>query len=134
MAEISHGNESARPGHEERDVQIKPILVLGTGLIVITIGVLLLMYWAVDVLSARRAAQDVPPALLSSTLPPLAGPRLQITPALDLQKLYAEEDAVLSSYAWVDRAHGIVRIPIDRAMNLLIERGLPTRDTQPGGP
>jgi hypothetical protein len=33
----------------------------------------------------------------------------------------------LSSYGWVDREAGIVRIPIDRAMDLLAERGLPAR-------
>jgi len=38
----------------------------------------------------------------------------------------AEEDA-LKSYGWVDRNNGVVRIPIDQAMKLTIQRGLPVR-------
>ncbi len=39
------------------------------------------------------------------------------------------EAAELESYGWIDRKSGIVRIPIDRAMDLLAQRGLPTRAT-----
>jgi hypothetical protein len=46
-------------------------------------------------------------------------------PLVPRQKLRAEEDAVLTSYAWVDKPGGFVRIPVDRAMELLVERGLP---------
>ena len=37
----------------------------------------------------------------------------------------AREDAVLTTYGWVDRNTGVARIPIERAMDLLVERGLP---------
>lgn len=56
-------------------------------------------------------------------LPP--GLRLQITPEADLQALRAREDARLSTYGWVDRSGQVARIPIDRAMALTAERGLP---------
>jgi hypothetical protein len=49
----------------------------------------------------------------------------------ELQELRAAEDAVLRSYSWVDRAGGIVRMPIDRAIDLLAERGLPARANLP---
>ena len=45
----------------------------------------------------------------------------------DLQEMRAAEDKVLHNYAWLDQANGIVRIPIDHAMDLLALRGLPTR-------
>jgi hypothetical protein len=54
-------------------------------------------------------------------------PRLQIAPREDLRELRSREEAELHSYAWVDKTNGVVRIPIDRAMNLLLERGLPVR-------
>jgi hypothetical protein len=45
------------------------------------------------------------------------------------------EDATLTSYAWIDRSNGIVRIPIDRAMELLAERaqrtGAETEEQRP---
>jgi hypothetical protein len=39
--------------------------------------------------------------------------------------MLAEENAALATYGWVDRDAGIVRIPIERAMELLVLRGLP---------
>jgi hypothetical protein len=56
-------------------------------------------------------------------LPPQ--PRLQDEPARDMEILRAEEDSRLSTYGWVDRAAGVGRIPIDRAIDLILERGLP---------
>jgi hypothetical protein len=62
---------------------------------------------------------------LASAHPPF--PKLQISPPVDLAKFRAREEAELNSYGWVDKKTGIVRIPIDRAMDLLLERGLATR-------
>ena len=62
-------------------------------------------------------------------LPP--EPRLQLAPGHqihpldDLKRLRADEDALLHSYGWVDRNAGIVHIPIERAKELLVRRGLP---------
>jgi hypothetical protein len=50
-------------------------------------------------------------------------PRLQVAPAADLQKLRGVEEARLRQYEWIDRQAGIAAIPIDRAMELLAERG-----------
>jgi hypothetical protein len=52
-------------------------------------------------------------------------PRLQVDPPADLAALRATEAAQLSSYGWEDRTTGVVRIPIDRALALTAERGLP---------
>ncbi len=51
----------------------------------------------------------------------------QVNPPEALQELRATEEAVLTTYGWVDRKNGVVHIPIDRAMDLLLQRGLPTR-------
>jgi hypothetical protein len=40
-----------------------------------------------------------------------------------LRALRAAENAILEHYGWVDRDKGVVHIPIDRAMDLLAERG-----------
>ena len=58
---------------------------------------------------------DAPPAAMPS-------PPLQREPSRDLAALRAEKRAILDEYAWIDRDKGIVRIPIDRAMSLLIAR------------
>jgi hypothetical protein len=54
-------------------------------------------------------------------------PHLQIVPAMNLEDFRAKEEAELNSYGWINRTAGVVRIPIARAMDLLLERGLPVR-------
>jgi hypothetical protein len=53
-------------------------------------------------------------------------PRLQTNPRGDLQALRAHEEQLLNSYGWVDQGAGVVHVPIDRAMQLIAQRGLPT--------
>lgn len=43
----------------------------------------------------------------------------------DIANLHAREDLLLNNYTWVDQSKGQVRIPIDRAMELIAQRGLP---------
>jgi hypothetical protein len=59
------------------------------------------------------------------TLPP--APRLQVMPAEHLKVYRAEEDVQLNTYGWVDKGAGIVHIPIERAMELSLQRGFPVR-------
>lgn len=62
---------------------------------------------------------------LSPINPPpaaMASPPLQSAPALDLAALREQKRAMLNEYRWIDRDKGIVRIPIERAMSLLIAR------------
>lgn len=50
-------------------------------------------------------------------------PALQTDPASDRAAYDAEKARLLNSSGWIDRPHGVVRIPIERAMQLLTERG-----------
>jgi len=52
-------------------------------------------------------------------------PRLLVRPGASLAELRAAEESDLNSYGWVDRASGIARVPVDRAIQLLLQRGLP---------
>ena len=45
----------------------------------------------------------------------------------DTADLHAREDLLLDNYSWVDRSKGTVRIPIERAMELIAQRGLPVQ-------
>ena len=56
-----------------------------------------------------------------------AFPKLQLSPPMDLQAFHAREEQELESYGWVNRTSGVVRIPIERAMDLVLQQGLPTR-------
>ncbi len=55
-------------------------------------------------------------------LPPM--PRLQADPTVDISVFRRQEERLLHSYGWQDREAGTVRIPIEEAMRLSVERGL----------
>jgi hypothetical protein len=59
---------------------------------------------------------------VQSVRPYFPYPREQVNGQLDLQAFRAQEDADLQSYGWVNRTSEIVRIPIDRAMDLIVQR------------
>ncbi len=59
-------------------------------------------------------------------LPPT--PRFQENPQQELQELVARQKALLEGYSWANKEAGVVRIPIEDAMRLVVERGLPTRE------
>jgi hypothetical protein len=58
---------------------------------------------------------------------PRPTPALQNQPFMDIYTLRRGEAEKLNSYGWVDKDGGVARIPIDRAMELLLQRGLPVR-------
>lgn len=61
----------------------------------------------------------------TQTLPP--PPRIQPLPGVDMQTYYQSQQNLLNTYGWADKQNGLVRLPIDRAMELLLQRGLPVR-------
>jgi hypothetical protein len=71
------------------------------------------------------SAEELTPLAPARQVPPT--PRLQTRPQLDMESMRAYEHRVLRTYGWVDQKAGTVRIPIDRAMDMLAERGLPFR-------
>jgi hypothetical protein len=60
----------------------------------------------------------------------IPAPVLQVDPNRDLAEMRRDEENRLTSYGWVDRAHGKVHIPIDRALGLTLQRGLPDWNRQ----
>jgi hypothetical protein len=119
--------EHPDPRHERSSLNVRPIVLFGLGLLIMSAIVFVSMDLLFDYFAARQAKVDVLPSPLADPrqLPP--EPRLQVDPAHDLQRLRATEDAALNSYQWVDQEKGIVGIPIDRAITVLAEKGLPTR-------
>ena len=99
---------SAREGYEHRDTRVRLLAWLLAGLLAATLVVLLLA-WVRSPLSGRRHPPE---------------PRLQNTPFDELRRMRAEEDAALTSYGWVDRQAGIVRIPIEQALEIASRGGV----------
>jgi hypothetical protein len=108
--------------YEERDVTFRPIAAAAVFLALLSVLTIGLMWLLDRALVARETARSEPKSPLASyaeQAPP--APRLQANPRRDLEALRAREDGLLESYAWVDRATGHVRIPVERAMALLLE-------------
>lgn len=64
--------------------------------------------------------------------PDVAAPQLETRPQMDLQHYQHAKQQQLDSYAWVDAAHGIARIPLDEAMRAMATRtGRPPSWEQP---
>src|SRR5436309_2724090 len=121
-----HGAENPAVHHEESDVNIRGILAFGVALIIVAIVVYLVVGGVFKYLDIREARQPQPEYPLAAAeenrLPP--EPRLQTNPRQDLADLRAREEQALTSYSWVDRNAGVVRIPIDEAIKKTLERGL----------
>lgn len=113
-------------GYESRDMSLRVVGAFLLGLLAAT-GIVLFLTWLLfTVFAAQQAGRDAPlPSLAAAPHPP--EPRLQVDPGKEFKEIRAQEDAILNSYGWVNRNAGIVRIPIDRAIRLLAERGLPVR-------
>jgi hypothetical protein len=140
MAEVhaphahEHG-ENPTVHHETTDVNIRGILAFGAALIVAAIIIHVVVWVMFRYMDARQAARTPPQYPLAAEqevrVPP--EPRLQTNPREDLKALRDQEQQTLSSYGWVDKNAGVVRIPIDEAMKLTLQRGLPARQQSPQG-
>ncbi|MGH9803735.1 MAG: hypothetical protein ACRD4D_01085 [Candidatus Acidiferrales bacterium] len=133
-----HGSPApAGRGYETSDVRVGFMARVVFGLAVLTLLGMGVSLWFQSAETKRFEATDQPPSPLAATLPAQPPePRLQVQPAVDLNKVRAQEEAALNSYAWIDAQSGLVRIPIDRAIELVAQRGLPARpqpaETGPG--
>lgn len=123
-------NHPSGRGHEMTDASISGLVKFGIGLFLLIVVVLFAMRFMFDHFSTtQQLGPPASPFAETQTLPP--APRLQVQPALDLEELREGEDEKLNSYGWIDQKAGIARIPIDRAMDMLLAKGLPVRGENP---
>ncbi|MDH3443526.1 MAG: hypothetical protein OEN50_06345, partial [Deltaproteobacteria bacterium] len=113
--------------YEDRDLRPKVVGVFAAALVALTVFTLLAMGWLIST-SSPRGAKTSPMAFQPEQLS--ASPGLQVSPGRDLMEMRAMEERQLNSYQWVDPAAGIASIPIERAKDLIVERGLPVRGSR----
>src|SRR6185503_14862004 len=123
------GNKHPQIGFEPTDVDTWAVGRFGIALVLVCLTSLALLFAMFRFYSDRLHAR--PGAAVADPANVFPQPRLQQTPVRDLDAVRATEDQTLTTYGWVDQQKGIVRIPIDRAIDLLAARGLPARATQP---
>jgi hypothetical protein len=116
--------------HETSDINLRGVLGFGFGLFVVAVVVHVVVWGLFSYFSAREARHvelEYPLAVTQAAKTP-PEPRLQVNPRQDLRDLRDQEDQILGSYGWVDKNAGTVRIPIDEAIRLTLQRGLPARE------
>ncbi len=123
---------AVRAHHETTDVNIKGLFIFAGSLLlflgVVFVGLVVLFkgnqfvdHW----LDARRARTEPGGESRVHTQADYRGPLLQVKPEEDLAWMRTHNAADLAGYGWVDRQKGVVRVPIDRAMDMIAARGLP---------
>jgi hypothetical protein len=133
-----------RPQHEpaefDSEIHVKGIFGAVVGLALLVAVSFAAMFTFSKVLKSQSIARDPAPLPVAEANQPRPRPRaaLQADPAADMAKFAKEEEAALTSYAWVDRAGGVAQIPLERALDIVAERGLPIPpplpDTAPAAP
>lgn len=133
--EHGYGKTPEGAGHEHSDIDPSIGYKFGAWLAVamlISAGIVYGAFWLFEGQTrARDEAQQRFP-LAAGRIQDAPTPRLQTHPFRDVQLLRQSERQTLHTYGWVDQDNGIVRVPIDEAMRLTVERGLPTRAEAPG--
>ena len=124
--------ESTEPARDDavrrsRDVDTRGVVLTGfwlaVGTIVSAAFVGGLLWFAGR--SVNRADKTLSPLVAANLQRTPPEPRLEANPLVPQVRMREEEDWILRNYGWVDQKAGMARIPIDRAMDLLAERGLP---------
>ncbi|MBM3734387.1 MAG: hypothetical protein FJW39_01250 [Acidobacteria bacterium] len=131
---MSSGHHSSNgPGYETTDANVPAIIKMGVGILVLVafaFGLMGLCYFALDSIRNRLEPSQATQMQLQKYIPANV-PMLQVDQALDLRVQRAKDHEVMHGPATQDPKTGAVRIPIDRAIDILAERGLPEIKGQP---
>jgi len=123
----SKQNAHKNDGYEKSDLTLGGIALfvfVMTATIVVSMVAATFLFNNFDQNAARKE-QPVSPLVTTQAPPP--EPHLQSHPQQDREEMRAAEEAILNHYGWVNQSKGVVRIPIERAIELTAERGLPVR-------
>jgi hypothetical protein len=131
--------EAERLGYEPVDANIRAVLAVALGWSIFVGLAAGLLIGLVDLFQALRPPPETPPLARIEIQPP--EPRLEANPKIVLERVRQREDQLLNGLAWVNRNAGVARIPIDRAMAILVRQGWPkpsepssnTGDAKSGG-
>jgi len=117
-------------GHETTDAPVFPLAAAGIGLAVVAALVFVITYAMFRYLKANPPESVENPLSAAERIFPPA-PRLEVHAATDMKDFLTRENLQLSTYGWVDRKAGTIRIPISRAIDLQLERGFTVRKEMP---
>lgn len=137
--DTSHGHDPHAHGpvnHETTDIHLDGIAKITIGFAIFMALVVGAMYGVfhlfadAEVVASRPASQSAPNAMEEGYRLP-GGPKLLTNEPMNLRQFRAEQATRLQGYGWVDRAANVVHLPIERAIDLTVERGLPASPAAP---
>ena len=114
-------------GYERSDLKPGTIALFGIGLAVVIGAAVVITSLFVHYRALQHSRQETAVPRLAGEREATPEPRLQVDAPNELRQMRAAEDAALNSYGWVDKEAGVVKIPVDRAMEILAKKGLPAR-------
>jgi hypothetical protein len=128
-----HSSKSNAPvdagaGYEKRDVNIRGLFQFAFWMAMVLLVTLVGMRFAFSSFKNSMPLGSTASPMVKLTdrmLPP--SPRLQVLPHQELQDYCTAQQQEVNTYGWVNQPSGVVRIPVDRAMELILARGLPAR-------
>jgi hypothetical protein len=115
-------------GYEPSDANARTLVAWALGLffvLVLSGGATVLFFDAMSAYARHHDPPVSPLAASESVSPP--EPRLLENEPQDVASVRHEEDQVLETYDWVDKSRGAVRVPVERALELVAKEGLPSR-------
>lgn len=118
-----HG--SGETPHWDSEINVGQLLAFGVGLVVLGALSAAGVYWFQAGTQGGLAADDSPASPIQRVVAdPRVGPQLQMNPDLDLALMRDSNRAALGSWGWVDRGSGVVRMPIDEAIEWVASHGI----------
>ena len=118
---------ASRISHETRDISVRAVTWFAAGLVISGMAISLGVVELFQLFKREHPSPESPSRIVQQPHVIAPPPQLQTNPTAELEQFEAAQDAKLNSYGWIDKNGGVVRIPIQRAMDLIVERGLPTR-------
>jgi hypothetical protein len=113
---------------EHSDINASGVVITAVSVFIVGGILTCLLYFYFTALAHHRGAVSPPPLAIEAhgnPIPPQ--PRIQESPRRDLADRRVYENSVLNKYWWVDRQKGVVGMPIQRAMQMLVVRGIPAQ-------
>ncbi len=119
--------QKKQKNYEESDAQFRGIFWSGIGLFAVIGFSFLIIIGLFNFLENWQGKSSKPVSPLAESQQPPAGPRLQVDPESELIQFKVIEDSLINTYGWIQKEAGVVRIPVDEAMKLMLQRGFPVR-------
>ena len=133
-ADAQYFETPAGAGYEHTDASVWTIVKFSFWLVVSAVVIHIGLGFMYAMLIEQATELSAPRYPMAANVEPAlpAQPRLQQFPRNEIYDFRVIEERALHTYGWADKATGTVRIPIEEAMRLTLERGLPARTQDPG--